>query len=200
MDNNKQQCFNCGYFYQSYSTYYSEDFATYWSPSPVFSVRWCFHCKKVTTYKQAKAFGLFKVPAVVPDKIMSLEEFALSPQGKQKDYESGTVIAQFLRLIWLCILKNQKQENNIIYEQYLTVELALNILSPEIVAYMLQILMNYKLLVDTPREIQEGSYFSELGGTGSYDEHWVMFCLNKCKNHPNTQRVMFLIEESKSYK
>ncbi len=192
MENDKQQCFNCGYFYDNEITYFSMDFARYWSPSPVFSVNWCFHCKKVTTYKQVKAFGLFKIQAVKPHQIMSLEEFASSPLGKQNDYESGKVITQLIRLIWHCLLEHQGESKEKVENQLPTFQLALNTLSPEINAFMMHVLGNYNLYAGLERQIQEGIYVD-----GFYDlfiSNWI----NESKGHPNARKVKFILDEYKS--
>lgn len=190
MENDRQQCFNCGYFYENGLTYYSEDFARYWSPSPIFSVNWCFHCKKVTTYKQVKALGLFKIQAVKPDKVMTLEQFTSSPLGKQNDYERGKVVSQFIRLIWHSLLEHQDEESRKdVNKQYSTFELALNKLPPEIVAFMLHVLENYHLFADLPRQLQEGIYVS-----GHYGNYIISDWLKK-SNHPNAERVDFILNE-----
>jgi hypothetical protein len=192
MQNEKQQCFNCGYFYDDGITYYSENFARYWSPSPIFSVNWCFHCTKVTTYKQVKAFGLFKIQAVKPDQVMTLPEFVYSPLGKQNDYERGKVASQFIKLIWHSLLEHQDEESQKdLRKQYPTFELALEKLTPEIVAYMLYILENYHLFADLQRQLLEGIYVA-----GHYSHQLISDWLKQSK-HPNIDRINHILTEQR---
>jgi hypothetical protein len=190
----KKQCHNCGYFYSGDPWYFSEDLATYWSPSPIFAINWCFHCSKVTIYKQARFLGIFPVQFVKPSAVMSLEEFVGSPLGNKPDYASGRVATHVLRLIWHCLLQHQPPSDKP-EDQYPTFQLALEKLTPIPIAYMLSVLIHYTHFADLPRQIQEGIYLKEL-----YHQYLIFEWLEKSKTHSKTPRVRSLFETALTMK
>ncbi len=174
MTNRNLQCANCGHLFSDEHPYYSEDFASYYSRSPIFALTWCYHCSYVTSYTQPLLAKIIRTPALKVKKTLPINKIDEEPLYKVRENEMGLFAgAHLMRMVWHCLnaridLENSENSDNM----ESAVHLAMEKLSPREVALMVSVTHRAPEFVPLELQIEEGAYLKDRIPISSF-ESWI---------------------------
>ena len=168
MVNPNTQCAHCGHAYYVDNPYYSEDFAAYFSRRPIFSLRWCFNCSHVLTYRATSVFiRMIGGPHLRFNTASRLETVDQNSFWHKKDPALGLFAgAHLMRMVWHCLnaraavmlgsAEDGDASNRRRHPEF-ALELAMSRLPPREVALMVAMTVHESQIIPREQRIQEGT-------------------------------------------
>jgi len=170
----RSQCGHCGHLFSDDHPYYSEDFAAYFCPQPMFSLTWCLHCTYVSIHKRTGLQSLLRAPIMKFQKVVPLDKLSSEPLGKIPHPEmKGFAVGHLVRMAWHAlnarVALDTGEENH-----EAAVHLAMTKMPPGEVALMVMTTVHANQMIPLEHQIQEGLYLGDKlnVGTGPFRQ-WI---------------------------